>query len=119
MVEELKVTPGRGGNRHPLSTKQFVIDYLSVKGEASIPELHEAYKILLRHKAEENRRVRTKRGKAKVHPYHWARYGSFKAKVLKLKREGIIEPSGREEPATSDRFKHWENKPVLRFYRIA
>lgn len=119
MESDIKITPGRGGNHHPLSTRQFVIDYLSAKGEASIPELHGAYKILLREKAEQNRSVKTRRGRGKVRPYHWARYGNFKTEVLKLKREGIIEFSGREEPATSDRFRCWENKPVLRFYRIA
>jgi len=117
-IKTLKATPQRGGNRHPLSTRQFVIDYLVAKGEASIPELHDAYKILLQYKAGENRQVRTKKGKAKVRPYHWARYGSFKTQVLKLIKEGIIEPSGRQEPATSERFKYWENKPLLRFYKI-
>lgn len=109
MVSELKVSRQRGGNRHPLSTRQFVIDYLTATGEASIPQLHGAYKIMLREIARRNGRRN----------YHWARYGSFKTQVLRLKAEGIIEFSGREEPATSERFKYWEHKPVLRFYRIA
>lgn len=118
MVDELKITPQRGGNRHPLATRQFIIDYLAAKGEASIPEIHEAYKILLQYKAGENRQVRTKKGKVKVYPYHWARYGSFKTRVLKLIGEGIIEFSGREELSISEQFKYWENKPLLRFYRL-
>ena len=118
MADELKVTPQRGGNRHPLPTRQFIIDYLAAKGEASIPELHEAYKIMLQELAQRNRHQKTKRGKDKVRPYHWARYGSFKTKVLKLRKEGLIEFSGKEEPATSERFRHWEQKPMLRFYKL-
>lgn len=105
---ELKITRQRGGNRHPLATRQFIIDYLTAVEEASIPQIHDAYKALLKDLARENSR----------RPYHWARYASFKTEVLKLIREGIIELSGREEPASSERFKYWEEKPVLRFYKI-
>jgi len=106
--EPLRVTRPRGGNHHPLPTRLFIIDYLTAQGEATIPELHDAYKSVLREKARQNGRRN----------YHWARYGSFKTQVLKLVKEDIIEFSGRTEKSLSERFKYWPEKPLLRYYRL-
>jgi len=109
MVDELKVSPGRGGNRHPLSVTGFIIAHLTITGEDYIASMHRAYKAALDQLAAENgRRYR----------YHKPRYHSFEMKVQLLTREGRIEFSGREEKSDSPQFQGWEFKPVRRFYRL-
>ncbi len=109
MVDELKVTPGRGGNRHPLSVRAFILEHLAAAGEDYISRMHRAYKAELDRIAMENgRRYR----------YHKPRYHSFEMKVQILTREGLIEFSGREEESDSPQFEGWESKPVRRFYRL-
>jgi len=109
MVDELKVTPGRGGNRHPLSVRTFILDHLAAVEEDYIANMHRAYKVGLDRVAiEKGRRYR----------YHKPRYHSFEMKVQLLTREGRIEFSGREEESDSPQFQGWEFKPVRRFYRL-
>jgi len=109
MVTELKITPQRGGNRHPLSVRGFILDHLVAVGEDYGANMHRAYKAELDRIARENsRRYR----------YHKPRYHSFEMKVQILTREGLIEFSGREEESDSPQFQGWENKPVRRFYRL-
>jgi len=107
-VDELKVTPGRGGNRHPLSVRAFILDYLAVD-EDYIANMHRAYKVELARLAEENGRHR---------PYHKPRYHSFEMAVWVLAKEGLIEFSGREEESDSPQFQGWGIKPLRRFYRL-
>ncbi|MDP2872613.1 MAG: hypothetical protein Q8P31_08765, partial [Bacillota bacterium] len=58
---EKEIEPRRGGFRKPISTREFVLDYLRSNGEAYIAEMHRAYKDALRAIAESN---------ADVPPYH-------------------------------------------------
>ena len=109
MVDELKITRTRGGNRHPLSVRFFILEYLAIAGEDFIASMHRAYKGELIRLAKENgRRYR----------YHKPRYHSFEMKVQLLTREGLIEFSGREEESDSPQFQSWEVKPLRRFYRL-
>lgn len=109
MVDELKVSPGRGGNRHPLSVRTFILDYLAANHEQYIAKMHRAYKEELDRIARENGRR---------HRYHKPRYHSFEMAVQMLRREGLIEFSGREEESDFPQFEGWESKPVRRFYRL-
>lgn len=109
METELKITPGRGGNRHPLSSRSFILDHLAATGEDYIAAMHRAYKEELDRLARENgRRYR----------YHKPRYHSFEMVVQILAREGRIEFSGREEESDAPQFQGWENKPVRRYYKL-
>lgn len=119
MIDELKVTPLRGGNRHPLSVRAFILDYLADNGEQYIAEMHRAYKEELKRLAENNpqRLVNGRRG-IKVKHYHKPRYHSFEMSVQMLRREGLVEFSGREEESDAPQFKDSEFKPVRRYYRL-
>jgi len=107
MTTELRITRARGGNHHPLSTRQFILDYLIVNGEATVSDVHKAYKIELRSLAARNH---------SRHQFHCACYASFKTQMLRLVGEGSIKLSGREEPASSKKFERWAQAPILRYY---
>lgn len=109
MVDELRVTPGRGGNRHPLSVTAFILDHLAAVGEDYGASMHRAYK-------EELDRIAMEKGRR--YRYHKPRYHSFEMKVQLLTREGLIEFSGKEEESDNPQFQGWENKPVRRYYRL-
>ena len=109
MVTELKITRQRGGNHHPLSSRQFIIDYLSMNGQAYGAQIHRAYKAVLDRIAKENGRR---------HRYHRPSYSSFNKKMNLLAREGVIEFSGREEESDNPMFDKMEWKAVRRYYRL-
>lgn len=109
MVTELKVTPRRGGNHHPLSVRTFILGHLAANVEDYIANMHRAYKAELDHIARENGRRRA---------YHKPRYHSFERKVQLLIREGLIEFSGREEESDAPQFEGWLQKPIRRFYKL-
>jgi len=106
MVDELKITRQRGGNRHPISVKGFILDHLAANGEDYIANMHRAYKMELNRLAIENGRR---------YAYHKPRYHSFEMAVQILAREGSILFSGREEESDYPQFQDWENKPLRRF----
>ncbi|MBA7710639.1 hypothetical protein ES703_119584 [subsurface metagenome] len=109
MVDELKITRQRGGNHHPLSSRQFIIDYLSNISEDYGAQIHRAYKAELDRIAKENdRRYR----------YHRASYSSFNKVMNTLARESVIEFTGREEESDNPMFDNVEWKPVRRYYRL-
>ena len=109
MVSELKITKQRGGNHHPLSSRQFIIDYLLKNGEAYGAQIHRAYKAELDRLAiERTRRYR----------YHRASYSSFNKKMNLLTREGVIEFTGREEESDNPMFDNMGWRPVRRYYRL-
>ena len=57
MIDELKVTPGgRGGNRHPLSVRDFILAHLAAAGEDYGMNIHRAFKAELDRIARENGR---------------------------------------------------------------
>ena len=109
MVTELKVTPQRGGNRHPISVRTFILDHLAAVGEDYGANIHRAYKAELDRIASENGRR---------HRYHKPIYSSFQMQVQHLAREGLIEFSGREEQSDNPMFEGVEFKPVRRYYRL-
>jgi len=108
MMDELKVSRERGGNRHPLSVRSFILDHLAA-GEDYIANMHRAYKAELDRIAQE---------KGRRHRYHKPRYRSFEMAVQMLTREGLIEFSGREEESDSPQFEIWPEKPMRRYYRL-
>jgi len=106
---EKQIEPGRGGNRHPLSVRSFILDHLTSNGEDYIASMHRAYKAELDRIARENgRRYR----------YHKPVYHSFEMQVQLLAREGRIEFSGREEESDYPQVEGWPIKPIRRFYRL-
>ncbi len=109
MVDELKVTRQRGGNRHPLSVRGFILNHLAANGENYISAMHRVYKAELD-------RIAQERGRR--HRYNKPRYHSFEMSVQVLAREGLIVFSGREEESDSPQFQGWENKPMRRYYRL-
>ncbi len=109
MVDELKVSRQRGGNHHPLSSRQFIIDYLSTNVEDYGANIHRAYKKALDLIATNNNRKRR---------YHRASYSSFNKLMNVLVREGVIEFTGREEESDDPMFERMEWKPVRRYYRL-
>ena len=109
MVDKLKITRQRGGNRHPLSVRGFILDHLAAVGEDYISSMHRAYKAELDRIAQE---------KGRRYRYHKPRYHSFEMAVQMLAREDLIEFSGREEESDAPQFQGWENKPVRRYYRL-
>ncbi len=109
MVDVMRLTPERGGNRHPLSVRTFILDRLAAMGEDYISSMHRAYKAELLGLASKNGRGR---------PYHASTYHSFEMAVQGLAREGLIEFSGREEESQAPQFVGWSQKPVRRYYRL-
>jgi len=110
MVTELKITPKRGGNRHPLSVRSFILDHLATVEEDYGANMHRAYKAEL---------VRLARENGRRYRYHKPVYSSFQVQVKHLAREGLIEFSGREEESDNPMFENIEFKPVRRYSRVA
>ena len=108
-VTNLPLTRGRGGNRHPIAVKQFILDRLAQVGEDYISGMHQAYKAALDQLARDRRRT---------YYYHHPVYSSFSKKVWALIQEGLIEFSGREEPSDNPSFSSMKNKPMRRYYRL-
>jgi len=109
MVTEIKITRQRGGNRHPLSVRGFILGHLANVGEDYISSMHRAYKFELDLVASQNGRR---------HQYHKPRYHSFEMQVQQLAREGLVEFSGKEEESDSPQFESWDIKPMRRYYRL-
>ncbi len=109
MVGDLRLSPGRGGNRHPLSPRQFILDHLTAVGEDYISNMHRAFKDALGQLGADRDRRR---------PYHTPSYYSFKIYVGQLAREGLIEPSGREEVPDAVQFTTSGYGWLRRYYRL-
>lgn len=110
MTTEMEIIRVRGGNRHPLSSRQFIIDHLAMVGEDYGASMHRAYKVALD-------RVAITRGRRFA--YRYPNYHSFQGVVNGLAREGEIEFSGHEEESDNPMFTNMEWKPVRRYYRLA
>jgi hypothetical protein len=110
MTTELKIVGQRGGNRHPVPQRNFILDYLSIVGEDYIASIHRAYKAALD-------QVAISRGRK--HAYHKPNYHTFDGVINKMAREGLVEFSGREEESDNPMFADMEWKPLRRYYRIA
>ena len=103
----------RGRAQQPIETRVgiFIRDFLLENAEASVAELHRAYKERLGYFG---RRPVQRTGKGTR--FHAARYHPFQMIVYILRKSGVVEFSGREE-AREETDKH----PALaqkRFYRL-
>ncbi len=108
------LTPGRGGNRHPIAVKQFILDRLAQVGEDYPSGMHQAFKDALDQLARDRLAKGSKRKMYYEHPV----YSSFSKRVWELVTEGKIEFSGRTEPSDNPSFSHMKNKPMRRYYRL-
>ncbi len=121
----LPIQPVRGGFRKPISTSEFVLDYLRSNGEAYIAEMHRAYKDALRSIAESNAEVPPYHGqgrrptKPRPKKYVLPRYHSFQGEVWRLAQEGAIRHV-RSEPTLGlkEQFKGFETPPERHYYEI-
>ena len=118
-IESLSITRQRGGNHHVLSSREFIIDRLSITGEDYGANIHRAYKIELDEMAVRNGRLKQKPdGRVMGKRYHKPSYSSFNKIMNMLSREGVIEFAGREEESDNPMFANMEWKPVRRYYRL-
>ena len=101
---------GRGGNNHPVSVHDFILEYLGAHGEANPSEMHRAFCRQLEQIAEQRQRKR---------PYHHPSYNSFYKRVAELKRDGLVVASGRQEETVATQFDTWDEKPMKVYYRLA
>lgn len=110
MATNVRLTRGRGGNRHPIAVKEFIVERLGQVGEDCISGMHQAYKDAL---------IQLARDRKREFLYHHATYPSFYKKAWELIQEGRIEQSGRTEPSDSVSFAGMEDKPTRNYYRLA
>lgn len=110
MANTRGVIPNRGGNHHPLSSRQFVLEHLARVGEDYIKGIHKAYKVALDRIAE---------NRSRKFYYHYPVYSSFSSIVWSLIREGRVEFSGRTEESPDFRFSNFKVKPVRKYVRLA
>ena len=121
----MEIEPRPGGFRKPISTREFILDYLAKKGEEYIAEMHRAYKRALTEIAVESARVPAYRGKGRkpilprAKKYTYPRYHNFQGQVWKLAQEGLVELA-RTEPTRGihDQFKGFDELPERHYYRL-
>jgi len=119
---ELVIEPtgqGRGGFRKPLSTRQFVLEYLQANGESYVSAIHRAYKRRLREMGE----AMPKLGKHNRLLKGGRRYKactlySFSRQLKAMEQEGLIHHSGKQQRSSSIHTQHWSIKPIRLFYRL-
>jgi hypothetical protein len=109
MIEGMRVFRGKGGNRHPLSPRQFILDHLATTGEDYVESMHRAFKNALAQLAADHDRHQA---------YHVPTYSSFRVYVGLLTRDGLIEPSGREEESSAPQFAGAGYGWLRRYYRL-
>jgi len=106
---EVKTTPGRGGNRHPLSSRSWIIENLGRGAGDYIASLHRRYKVALEVAGELNGRKKA---------YRKPTYRSFQTLVHRMIREGVVEFTGRQEDSEAPQFAAWPIRPMRRYYRL-
>ena len=109
MVSELKLSRRRGGNRHPIAVKEFIVNHLRKVGQDYISGMHGAYVDALDQIAIQRRREFF---------YHHPTYHSFRMKVWELISEGVIEFSGKSEESTARDPQHFKGKIAKRYYHL-
>lgn len=111
----MEIEPKPSGFRKPISTREFILNYLREHGEAYIAEMHRAYKDELAAVAHEAAAKSGRKPKKYVYP----RYHNFQGQVWKLAQEGLIELA-RTEPTRGmhDQFKGFEQLPERHYYRL-
>ena len=110
MERVLQTTRTKGGNYHPIATKDFVIGHLSAVGEDYPANIHRAYVEALKILAEQ---------KGRPKPYHKCHYSSFIVSFNNLVREGLVVFSGREERSDDPRAQANKIIPLRKYFRIA
>lgn len=105
-MTNLRLTRGRGGNRHPIAVKQFILDRLAQVGEDYAASLHRAYNDALDQLARDRRRE---------YYYHHTTYASFRTRLGELIGAGRIEFSGRTEPSDVPQFAGKDVKPMRKY----
>ncbi|MDD5700412.1 MAG: hypothetical protein PHU23_00055 [Dehalococcoidales bacterium] len=110
MVYRKPITSGRGGNHHPLRVIDFIIEYLRNHTEASITEMHRAYKARM-----EEQRIKAGRKE----PYRLATWKSFSDKVWLLSSQGQIEVSENVEESPEPQFSARDEVPTRKLFRLA
>ena len=122
----MEIEPTRGGFRKPLSTREFILDYLEKNGEAYIAEMHRAYKVELQVIAAAGATIPPYRGRGRkptalrAKKYVYPRYHNFQGLVWKLAQEGVIQLA-RTEPTTGqhEQFKGFAEPPERHYYKLA
>ena len=121
----MDIEPRLGGFRKPISTREFIIEYLRKKGEAYVAEMHRAYKKTLVQLSIDQAAVPEYKGVGRkpvlprAKKYVYPRYHSFEALVWKMAQEGLIEISRTE--ATSglhQQFKGFKELPERHYFRL-
>jgi hypothetical protein len=121
----LEIEPTRGGFRKPLSTREFILDYLEKNGEEYIAEMHRAYKRELEATAKANAEVPPYRGRGRkpttprAKRYVYPRYHNFQGMVWRLAQEGVVRLS-RTEPTLGqhEQFKGFAEPPERHYYEL-
>ena len=123
----MEVEPTLGGFRKPLSTREFILQYLRGKGKEGeyIAEIHRAYKRALTELALSGAAIPTYQGRGRkptiprVRKYAYPRYHNFQQQVWKLAQEGLIELA-RTEPTMGihGQFSGFGQPPERHYYRL-
>lgn len=122
----MEIEPTRGGFRKPLSTREFILNYLKKNGEAYIAEMHRAYKVELQAIAAAGATIPPYRGRGRkptvprAKRYVYPRYHNFQGQVWKLAQEGVIQLA-RTEPTMGqhEQFKGFSEPPQRHYYQLA
>jgi hypothetical protein len=110
MFSRKPVVEGRGGNHHPLPVTTFIAEYLRSHREASITEMHRAYKVRMEELA---------KAAGRKTPYRLATWKSFSDKVWLLSSQGTIEVSETVEESPEPQFSTRSDIPTRKLFRIA
>lgn len=123
----MEIEPRLGGFRKPLSTREFILDFLRARGMegAYIAEIHRAYKKALRELAISGATIPTYQGRGRkptiprVRRYVYPRYHNFQQQVWILAQEGLIELA-RTEPTKGihGQFSGFGQLPERHYYRL-
>ncbi len=114
MVANLPRRPGRGGNRHPIAVKQFILDHLAKVGEDCTSGMHQAYNNALDQLAIARLQEGGKRKVFYEHPV----YASFRRQMGAMIHDEMIEFSGREEPTDQPNFADPGKQTMRKYYRL-
>lgn len=116
----MEIEPRPGGFRKPISTREFILDYIKEHGEAYPGEIHRAYKDALRAIMLKRYEEAIAAGeKPRVRKYVFPRYHTFHGQVWNLAQEGLIVLS-RTEPTRGlhDQFKGFAELPERHYYKL-
>lgn len=121
----MEIEPRQGGFRKPLSTREFILNYVREKGEAYIAEMHRAYKKTLGELAMAGAAVPRYTGTGRkpsiprARKYVFPRYHNFQQQVWKLAQEGVIVLARTETTkGLHGQFSGFKKLPERHYYRL-